>query len=118
MGSRAAAKTARNLKEPNLGSKLRQGDPISKSIYDKPLKKGEISQILNEDRSLPRQLKRKVVENESPKETALAVIAVHSAKKQKNNKTALKKDEIAQLLNDDVSEDPKAVAKASPKKRP
>lgn len=33
--SQAAAKNARNmLKEPKLGSKLRQGDPVAKSIYD------------------------------------------------------------------------------------
>merc|ERR1739838_49206 len=34
-GSRAAAQNARNLlKEPSLGSKLRQGDPVAKSVYD------------------------------------------------------------------------------------
>ena len=34
-GSRAAAKAARGaLKEPTLGSKLRQGDPSSNSVYD------------------------------------------------------------------------------------
>ena len=128
------------LKEPNLGSKLRQGDPVAKSVYDdfvpgvkvkksavnkknsqnegngsqteetskntgnesqtrklpkdkedtkkvsptevrnnnnKPLKKGEISLILNED-SPKKQLKRKIVEDESPKERTLEAAIVHS----------------------------------------
>ena len=34
-GSRAAAQAARNsLKEPTLGSKLRQGDPVGNSVYN------------------------------------------------------------------------------------
>ena len=131
-GSRAAAQNARNmLKEPNLGSKLRQGDPVAKSVYDDfvpgvKVKKSAVNKknSQNEGNGSQTEETSKNTGNESqtrklPKNKE-DTKKVSPTEVRNNNNKPLKKGEISQILNEDSPKKQlkrKIVEDESPKER-